>query len=226
MAKHHHTEDKLMAFYYKATDFFEKNKKHLYVTLTIIAVLIAGVIFLMNKRKANEEKAAVELSKIQKIYTEGKFEQAINGDSLGMSKGLLSIVNDYGSTESGEFAKVMLANSYFNLRDFDNAEKYYKDYSGSNKLLKVSAAAGEASVLEARDKFLEAAKQYEYAADLDNENPFRDQYLLYAAKNYYRVKDTGKSLKLLEEIKEKYPKSKTLQESEKYRLEIMNSKLN
>lgn len=223
MAKHHHhTEDKLMALYYKAVDFFDKNKKHVYVALTIVVIAIAGIIFLMNKRKANNEKAAVELSKIQQIYSSGNFNQAISGDSLGMSKGLLAIVNEYGSTESGELAKIMLANSYFNLRDFDNAEKYYKDYSGNNILLKVSSEAGKASVLEARNNYPEAAKQFEKAANLDSENPFIDQYLFYAAKNYYRANETEKAKKLLEEIKEKYPKSKVLQESEKYRLSLSN----
>ena len=222
MAKLHHTEDKLMAFYYKAVDFFEKNKKHVYIALTIVVIAVAGIIFLMNKRKANEEKAAVELSKIQQIYSTGKFQQAINGDSLGLSKGLISIVNEYGSTESGELAKIMLANSYFNLRDFENAEKYYKDYSGSNILLKVSAEAGKASIMEAKEQFSDAAKQFEKAANIDSENPFRDQYLFYAAKNYYRANDLEKARKLLEEIKEKYPKSKVLQESEKNRLSITN----
>ncbi|MBV6478982.1 MAG: hypothetical protein HGGPFJEG_01742 [Ignavibacteria bacterium] len=222
MAKLHHTEDNLMAFYYKAVDYFEKNKKHVYIALTIIAVAVAGIIFLNNKRKANEEKAAVELSKIQQIYSAGKFQQAINGDSLGLNKGLLALVNDYGSTESGELAKIMLANSYFNLRDFDNAEKYYNDFSGNNILLKVSAEAGEASVKEAREQYGDAAKLFEKAANLDSENPFRDQYLFYAAKNYFRVNEMDKAKKLLEEIKEKYPKSKVLQESEKYRLAIKN----
>ena len=39
------------------TDFFEKNKKHVYIALTIVVIAVAGIIFLMNKRKANEEKA-------------------------------------------------------------------------------------------------------------------------------------------------------------------------
>lgn len=63
-------------------------------------------------------------------------------------------MDEYGSTENGELAKLMLANSYFNLRDFEKAEKYYKDYSGGNTLLQVSSAAGLASVFEAKNNFL------------------------------------------------------------------------
>lgn len=216
----HHTEDKLMTAYYKAVDFFEKNKKHVYTALTILAIAIAGIILLVNKKKANNEIAGVELSKIRPVYDANNFQQAVNGDSLGMSKGLQYIVDEYGSTENGEMAKIMLANSYLNLRDFDKAETYYKDYSGSNMLLKVAASAGKATVLEAKNNFTEAAKEFENAAGIDKENPFVDQYLFYAAKNYYRANDFPNARKFFDRIKMDFPKSKYIAESEKYRAVI------
>ena len=213
----HQTEDKLMAAWYKAVDFFEENKKHVYTALTITVIAVAAIVLLVNKRKANNEIAGVELSKIKTVYNENKFEQAINGDSLGMSKGLQYIVDEYGSTENGEIAKVMLANSYYSLRDFDKAEKYYKDYSGNNSLLQVSAAAGIAEVYESKKQYSDAAKQYEKAAAIDKTNPFIDQYLFYAAKNYYRADDFADAKKLFAKLKEDYPKSKYNTESEKYK---------
>jgi tetratricopeptide (TPR) repeat protein len=214
----HHTEDKLMTVYYKAVDFFEKNKKNVYIVLSAVVIIIAGIVLFMNKRKADNEKASGELSKIQQIYSAGNFQQAVNGDSLGNSKGLQYIVDEYGSTETGEMAKIMLANSYFNLRDFDKAEKYFKDFSGSNKLLKVASVAGLASVYEARGNYTEAAKQFEKAANYDKENPFVDQYLFYAGKNYSRADDKAEAKKIFEKLKENFPKSKYNQESERYKV--------
>ncbi len=216
----HHTEEKLMTAWYKVVDFFEKNKKHVYTALTVIVIVIAGIVLLVNKRKANNEIAGVELSKIKGVYNANNFQQAINGDSLGLSKGLQNLVDEYGSTENGEMAKIMLANSYYSLRDFDKAEKYYKDYSGSNPLLKVSAAAGLASVYEAKNQFLEAAKQFEKAASIDKDNPFVDQYLFYAAKDYYRAENMAEAKKLFARLKEDYPKSKYNAESEKYKASL------
>lgn len=218
MAKHqHHTEEKLMTFYYKAVDFFEKNKKHVYTAITILVLIVAGIILFVNKRKANNELAAIELGIIKPVYNANNFQQAINGDSLGTSKGLQFIVDEYGSTENGEMAKLMLASSYYNLRDFDKAEKYYKDFSGDNKLLKVSASAGIAAVLEARNNYSEAAKQFEKTAEIDKENPFNDQYLFYAAKDYYRANDFQNAKRVLEKLRDEFPKSKYIAESEKYR---------
>lgn len=218
MAKQqHHTEEKLMTFYYKAVDFFEKNKKHVYTALTIVVIAVAGIILLVNKRKANNEIAGVELQKISDIYNTGNYQQAINGDSLGISKGLQYIVDEYGSTENGEMAKIMLANSYNALRDFDKAEKYYKDYSGNNRILQASSVAGLASVYEARNNFSEAAKTFEKAANMDKDNPFIDQYLFYAAKDYYRANDFASAKKIFNKLKEDFPKSKYNGESEKYK---------
>lgn len=220
MNKKHQTEDKLLAVYYKAVDFFEKNKKHLYIALSIVVIVIAGIVFLNNKRTADNEKAAVELSKIKDIYGSGNYQQAINGDSLGISKGLQNLVNEYGSTETGQAAKIMLANSYYNLRDFDNAEKYYKDYSGGNKLLEVASDAGIASVSEAKGNYEQAAKQFEKAANMDKTNPFIDQYLYYAAKNYFRADNLSESKKMLDKLKADFPKSKYNQESEKFKVSL------
>lgn len=213
----HHTEEKLMTFYYKVVDFFEKNKKHVYTALTILVIAIAGIIILVNKRKANNEIAGVELQKINEIYNSGNYQQAINGDSLGMSKGLQYIVDEYGSTENGEMAKIMLANSYNALREFDKAEKYYKDYSGSNRLLQVSATAGLATIAESKNNYSEAAKLFEKAAGMDKDNPFNDQYLFYAAKDYYRADDYSNAKKIFAKLKEDFPKSKYVAEFEKYK---------
>ncbi|HMS33938.1 MAG TPA: tetratricopeptide repeat protein [Ignavibacteria bacterium] len=213
----HQTEEKLMTTWYKVVDFFDKNKKHVYTALTIIVIAIAGIVLLVQKKKANNELAGVELSKIKAVYNADNFQQAVNGDSLGQSKGLQYIVDEYGSTENGEMAKIMLANSYYSLRDFDKAEKYYKDYSGSNAILKVSAVAGLAAVYEAKNQFSEAAKQFEKAANMDKDNPFVDQYLFYAAKDYFRADNLAEAKKMFTKLKEDFPKSKFNAESEKYK---------
>ena len=221
MAKQqHHTEEKLMTFYYKAVDFFEKNKKHVYTALTILVIAVAGIILLINKKKANNEIAAIEMSKIKPVYSSNNFQQAINGDSLGTSKGLQFIVDEYGSTENGELAKIWLANSYYSTRDFDKAEKYYKDFSGDNMLLEVVASAGLASVHVAKNNFTDAAKQFEKTASMDKENPFVDQYLFYAAKNYYRANDMENAKKLFDRLKDEFPKSKYVNESARYKSAI------
>ncbi len=68
MAKKTQQDDKLMTAYYKAVDFFDKNKKHVYTALVILAIAIAGIYILVQKKKSNNEIASMELEKIRPVY--------------------------------------------------------------------------------------------------------------------------------------------------------------
>ncbi len=212
LAKHtkHGTEEKMMLWYYKATEYFEKNKNRVYTVLTVLVIVLAVIFIYFRNESQKSETATLELAKVKQIYAADMFQMAINGDSLGMSKGLLYIVNEYGSTESGQTAKLMLANSYYNLRDFDNASKYYNDYSGSNDMFKASALAGIAAVYEAKNDWVNAAKYYDKASKVSTKISNNDEYLFYAIRSYFYAKDNDNLKKTVKAIKTEYPKSKFL----------------
>jgi tetratricopeptide (TPR) repeat protein len=222
MAKKHHKDDKLIMAYYNAVDFFDKNKKHVYIAIGILVLAIAGIVGLVNQRKENNEAAALELSKVKSYYEMNQYQQAIYGDTTGAVNGLLFIAENYGSTDNGEIAKIMLANAFFNLRDFDNAEKWYKDYSGNIDLLDVASIAGVAAVNEARQNYREAGKLFENAYNKDKNNPFRDEFLYYAGRNYFMAEDTENAKRVFEELKEKFPRSKYIAQAERYNAVLVN----
>lgn len=215
-AHKHNTEDKMLEYYYKGTDYFEKNKNRVYTVLTVIVILIVVVFIYFRNQSQKEETAALELSKVKNIYAMDNFQAAINGDSLGMTKGLQYIVDNYGSTESGQGAKIMLANSYYNLRDFDKAEKYYKDYSGKNELFKSAAFAGIASVYETKGDWKNAAKYYENASKVSKNVPNNDEFMYYCIRSYFNAKDNENLTKSIKYFKTEYPKSKFLGQLARY----------
>jgi hypothetical protein len=209
-------EDKLMALYYKSTDYYENNKNRVYIIATAVVAVIALLFFYFNYKARNNEAAGIELSKIKSVYSNGLYQQAIIGDSLGMSKGLQYIVDNYGSSENGNIAKVMLANSYYTLRDFDKAEKYYNDYSGDNYIYKAASNAGIASVCEAKNDYSNAAKYYVKASSQSKLVTNNDEYMFYAIKNYSLANDTENLKKTIKELKKEYPKSKYIAQLNRY----------
>ena len=211
-------EDKLLSFYYKSVDYFEKNKNRVYTILTIIAVIIAVIFVFFRNQASKSESASLELSKVKQFYLSGSYQQAINGDSLGMSKGLIYIVDNYGSTESGEAAKVLLANSYYFMRDFDKAEKFYKEYSGSNEIYRATSFAGLASIYEAKNDFPNAAKLYEKASKVSKIVSNNDEYLLNAIRAYSLSKDNENTKRTIKELKTEYPKSKLIAQLTRYEI--------
>jgi len=210
------TEEKMMLYYYKAVEYFEKNKNRVYTALTILVVIIAVIFIYFRNQSAKNETAALELSKVKQVYAMDMYQMSINGDSLGTFKGLQFIVDNYGSTESGETAKMMLANSYYNLREFDKAEKYYKDYSGKSDMLQAASYAGVGAVLEAKNDFVNAAKNYEKAASVSKKLYNKDEYLYYAIRSYYFAKDAENIKKTVKTLKTDYPKSRYLSQTQRY----------
>ncbi|MCX6164434.1 MAG: tetratricopeptide repeat protein [Ignavibacteriae bacterium] len=209
-------EDKLLAFYYKSLEYYEANKNRVYLIVTSVIVVVALIFFYFNYKTKNNETAGIELSKVKMVYSSGLYLQAINGDSLGMSKGLQYLVDNYGSSENGEIAKVMLANCYYSLRDFDKAEKYYKDYSGSNDIYKAASYAGVASVYEAKNDFANASSYYMKASRQSKLVTNNDEYMFYAIKNYSLANDTENLKKTIKELKKDYPKSKYIAQLNRY----------
>lgn len=213
-----HQDDKLTALYYQAVDYFDKNKNKVYWIITGVVVLIAVVFIYFKSQKAKELEASDNLIKIQNIYFNGSYKQAIEGDSLGMTKGLLYVVDNYGSTESGQTAKILLANSYYFLNDLDNALKYYKDFSGKNEILKAASLAGIASVYEAKGDYKEGSSYYEKAARVSSDIINNDEYLYNAIRNYFHLKDAESIKKITKQLKEEYPKSKYILQLNRYEL--------
>lgn len=211
-------DNKLYEYYLETVDYFEKYKKHFYIG-GIVLIAIVLVIFIYFKRQAaNNEAAGLELNLIKPVYLAGNYQQAIYGDSTGTAKGLLYIVSNYGSSENGETAKILLGNSFLSLRDIDNAEYYFKDFSGGNPFLKAASYAGIASVYEARGEYLKAAGEYESASKVSSEITNADEYLFYAVRNYFWADDFETAKKLIERIKTEYPKSQYISLSERYNL--------
>ena len=213
-------EDKIMDYYYRFIEYYKENKNKVWTIVTIIVVIGAVVFLYFKNLSEKQETATLELSKVKPVYLSGAYDQAISGDTLGISQGLLYIVNEYGSTESGETAKILLANSYYYLRDFDMAEKYYKDYGGSNEIYQVTSIAGIGAVLEAKGDFKGAAEKYEEAANFSKSIANNDEYLYYAIRNYFIAKDNENLKRVVDELKKEYPKSRYIQQAARYDFDI------
>lgn len=209
-------EDKLVTTYYKSIEFFENNKQKIALYAGILAVVVVGIIFYVNYRNDQNEKANLELSRVIPLYDAGSYLEAIEGRKGTKVLGLKKIVEEYGSTDNGELAKIYLANSYNHLGKLEESKKYYEDYSGSNKIFKATALAGEAAYYAATNKFEEAADLYKKAANVSEENVQNPDYLLRAAINYINAGKKQEAVDYLKKIKKDYNTSTAFREVDRY----------
>jgi len=214
-------QDALITSYAKVTSFYEANKKYINYAVTAIVVLIIATVIYSNNRKANDEKAATELGKVFSIYDAGssdarQYKVAIDGQPERGIMGLKAIVDNYGSTVSGEFARFYLANAYLNLGNYDEALKQFKSFNGNNDIMNASAKAGMAFCFESKGEFKDAAANYEKAAGTISDQVEAPDYLNSAALCYGRAGDKERAVTILKRIKKDFPKSSFARDADRY----------
>ncbi len=209
-------EDKLVSFLYKIESFYEENKRRIFTYGAVFAIVVVAVYYYMGQQREQNEKAGLELSRVMNLFDSGSYLEAIEGRQGTNIIGLKRIVEEYGSTENGETAKMYLANAYSYLGNYDEAIKYYEDYDGDIDVLKASAKAGMAGYYAAKQDYKKAAELYKEASSVTDINPQNPDYMLDAAVNYIKTGDKEESKVLLNKIKDDYRTSNAYKEVDKY----------
>ena len=209
-------EDKLVTSYYKAKELFNQYQGKVLIGVGVLIVIIVGIVLMKQNSEKNNLKANALLAKVMPIYEANQFKEAIEGKKLESISGLKQIVDDYGSTDAGEMAKLYLANSYYYLSEFDNALKYYKDFSGAGDDFKAAAYAGIASCYETKKEYKDAADYFKKASSVSKSNAQNPEYLLKAGINFISANQNNDAKELFLKIKEDYKTSIVAYEVDKY----------
>ncbi len=217
-------KDKLVTGYFEAKNWYDNpdNKKKVYIGAIVLVALVAAIFLYLNNKNAKNEEAELKLSSIISLYEQEKYQEAINGDPATGTTGLKQIVDDYGSTNSGNTAKMYLGNCYFNLKDYDNALKQFEDYSGDKSIVKASCLSGIGAVYEAKGDMKKAAEYFEKSAKVAKDVVTNDENLLYAIRAYSLAGDKENAKRIFTILKEDYPKSKYLNEAKRFEADFKN----
>jgi tetratricopeptide (TPR) repeat protein len=213
-------EDKLVTTYFKTRGWIEQNRRLVSYIISVPIILLAVFWFVENNRRQNNDRATTDLAKVFHLYDQGQYQLAIEGIPQENIRGLQSIVDDYGSTNAGEMAKLYLADSYFSLNNYDKALKYFQSVDMSDKLLSSSALAGEASCYEAKGNHEEAAAFYEQAASKYMTALQAPDDLYRAADNYSKAGKKNKASEMLHRLKKEFPNSSYARDTDRYLAEF------
>ncbi len=187
--------DRLLEFF-----ILHKNK---IIAFSALAILFAGgLLYLHVQRQSAEETAHLLVSNATVLAQQQGREKAVDGE--GTVKGLREIIREYGSTPSGNFAKILIADGFFASRQIDSALVYYRAFSGKNRDLAASAIAGEAACLVSKKNFSEAAPAYEKASETAENPALKALYLSDAGDSYLSLGNVDKAVDIYKRIVRKY----------------------
>ena len=204
----------------KTEQFFQENgKKVMIAVVAIVVVAVAGYLFKHLVIDANADKAAELIVDAQDRFAveNADYALALNGDENGA--GFLDVVEQYGSTASGNIAKHYAGICYLRLGDLENAEKYLSMYKAVKS---IPAQIVNAQNLGLRGDIAVEKGEYEAAVTLYKKavaasaNIYTAPLYLYKqVLAYAALGNKAEALKCLEALQADYATSIEAREAEK-----------
>lgn len=199
----------------KSEAFVNKYKKAIVGAVVVVILLIGGSVLYKNHVVAPAEKEAAEaLFAAQALFNEGKFQEAIDGD--GVNLGLIAIVDEYGSTKSGNLANAYAGMALAQLGKYDEAIPYLQDFDGGDQMVGPAALGTLGNCYAQIGNNDKAISSFLDAAESASNNTISPYYLFQAGIIYEQTGKANKALKLYEEIKNDYPTSLQAMDIDRY----------
>ena len=208
----------------KTEQFIENNKKTIsYVVFGIVALVLIVMGYNKYIVKPKKIEAFNAIYQAERYFETDSFNLALNGD--GVNPGFLEIIDDYGSTPSGNLAHYYAGMCYMHMAENDslNAEEYYDeaidhldDFTTDDELIMPMALGAIGDAYDNLGETEKAASYYEKAASF-SENAFTAPlFLMKAGMIYSSLGDHEKALEMFKKIKDDFYTSDQGREIKKY----------
>ena len=168
------------------------------------------------------------------IFVNGKKKRAINAYDAALTalnnnapealNLLEKVVENYSSSKNAPDALIKLGNSYFQLKDYDSSEKFFKEYIGKyskDPVYAFNAYNGLGGIYEEKGDYSKAGEMYEQYISRFKNSAFLPIMYLNAGKSYYHAGDKEAARRNFLNILDNYQDSKEKQEAAFF-LELLN----
>ena len=203
----------------RARGFWEKNSRMIMLASSIVIVLIGGYLVYKYMFRAPEEaKAAEAIFRAEANFRKDSVQLALNGDGSRDNPGFVKVIKNYGSTPSGNLAKLYAGESYLQLGDYANAVKYLKDFEANGaKQVEANVYGLLGDAYSEQKKNGEAIENYKKAAStFDKDAAMASEYLFRAALLSEISGKNKEAIDLYQELKDKFPRTEKGYAADKY----------
>ena len=207
----------------KTEEWFAENQKYIFGIvggLALCALLFVGYQRLIQEPK--EEEAANEIYQAQAFFKQAMDASETQKDSLynlaltgGNGKlGLLDVIDEYGSTDTGNLAQYYAGFAYLNQQKYKEAIDHLDHFSSGDYILNALAKGGIGDAFAQLNDNEKALEYYNKAASFETNEFTTPKFLLKAAKLEIELGDASSAVQKLEKIEISYPNSNEFTEVE------------
>lgn len=196
----------------------ERNPKTIIGIVAAILVIVGGYFGWNYYIKSQDGEAQKEMFQAVHYFEADSLNLAFNGD--GNNLGFKQIIDEFGSTPSGNLANFYAGVIHLKQGKFPLAIYYLEDFKANDLLIQARAYSliGDA-YMEQKD-FENAAKWYAKAAEYKPTKEFTPSYLLKAALAYEKLNQTDKAKEAYQRIIDVYWDSTEVQSAKKFKARL------
>ena len=196
-------------------EFFQKNKKIIYIITGVLVALGAGIFFYQYQTKQNNETAQSEMYNAVFAWEKDSLKLALQGDKTTV--GLLDIAEDYSGTDAGNLANYRAEVAYLKQEKFDDAIASLEQFKSNDLLLQgyVYSLMGDAYM--EKKEFESAAEYYAKASNYEPNKGFTPNYLMKLGLAFEQQKDYTSAVEAYDRIVKQYPGSRSYNDARKFK---------
>ena len=169
----------------KTEQFVEQNQKILiYIVMGLIAVVLIYFGYQKVYVSPREGNAQDQIFMAQKYFEKDSLNRALYGD--GNALGFIDIIDDYGSTKTGNLARYYAGICYLRMGNYEEAIAYLESHDPVDQLVGPMALGGLGDAYMELNEPERAAEYYLEAAEV-SENDFTSPMYLYRAGMTYEM---------------------------------------
>lgn len=164
-------EDELETLLESSSAWVQRYRQHFFILVLLVVAGGAGYLIYGNYKKSNLEEAAG-------LYNRASLDLANQNWQEAASK-FDTVARDFSGTGAALRAAAAAAQAYFYQGDYEKARQRFEQLSSHrDPVLSAEGLTGIGMVLEAEEKFVEAAEHYGKALESRADSPLRDFWRL------------------------------------------------
>ena len=204
----------------KSEEFLEKHQTLLLSVFGGVALIITGFFLYNYYLDSQNELAQDDMFQAVFYFEQDSLDLALRGD--GNNYGFLDIIEEYGSTESGNLANFYAGACYMGKGNYSSAIPFLKDFSSSDLLLGARANSLLGDAYMEADEYATAAGYYDKAAATKPNKEFTPTYLMKAALAYSLNGQNDKALQKYDKVITDYKNTPEYNDARKYKALLDN----
>ena len=204
-----------------AETWMERHPKTILGVAAVIALIVGGYFGYRYWIDSRNGEAQKEMFQAVYYFEADSLNLALEGD--GNNLGFKQIIEDYKMTDAGNLANFYAGASYLKLGKFELARLYLEDFSSNDLLVQARAYSLIGDTYMEEEKFEDAARYYQKAADYKPNKYFSPSYLMKAALAYERSNQNDKAIQAYDKIEKDYTTAPEYQNARKYKARLQGN---